>query len=76
MANKSESIFKPLHSLTKLILECSTEAKKLSAAAVVDSRGTLNLPRARGDRADNREGPGAGPDDMPPILWRRGPTYI
>jgi hypothetical protein len=36
-----------------------------AAAAVADSRGTLNLARAQGDRADNRERLGAGPDDMP-----------
>jgi hypothetical protein len=38
----------------------------LTAAVAVDTRGTLNIVGSRASRDDDdREKPGAGPDDMP-----------
>jgi hypothetical protein len=66
VANKSELIAKPFRGLGKAIVKLSSKTRFLVAAVAVDSRGSLNVDRARGDRdEDEREEPGAGPDDMP-----------
>jgi hypothetical protein len=66
MAKKTELIVKPLRGLGKLIFRVSARAWTLTVAVAADSRGALNLTRARGARDDDdRDKHRAGPDDMP-----------
>jgi hypothetical protein len=66
MAGRSKLIVKPFRGLGKLMLGVSAKAWTLTAAVAVDTRGTLNILGSGADRDDDdRERPGAGPDDMP-----------
>ncbi|SDR54048.1 hypothetical protein SAMN05444161_5657 [Rhizobiales bacterium GAS191] len=69
MAKNPQSITKPLHGLAKVILDGSTNAKRLAVAAIAGSRAKFNRAHAnayvQGDEADGKEEPGRGPDDRP-----------
>ena len=60
-------IAKPRHGLVKVVLETSTDAKKLAVAMIAGSLKTVQLTPtlADGDDADGKEKPGRGPDDRP-----------
>jgi hypothetical protein len=66
MAERSQLIVKPIRGLGKLMLDVSAKAWTLAVAGAADTKGTVNVAGSRPDRdADDREMPGAGPDDSP-----------